>query len=508
MFLRNFATNRLLTHSGKRLSGSRAHARSAQRLSSPFSSDAGDASSDESGGKSQSKSDMLHSLANLSDDEIVAAVNAGKISQYKLEKELKRSLEAGADPDCHRAVRIRRKWLEGKIKADFESASEKSFPNLSPLDLGEDADALASALPYGKFDFHNFYQQVLGKNCENVIGYVPIPVGFVGPLKMNGRDYNIPLATTEGALLASTNRGMSCDHVEWRCSSFVFNDGMTRAPVLLLPSAERACAMKEWIEDPSNFERIKSGFESTTNFGKLQRIKCSIAGRHIFLRFICTTGDAMGMNMISKGCMEALNIIRDPFPDYELLAVSGNVCTDKKPSAVNWIEGRGKSVTAEIVLSSKVIVDVLKCTVQSLVQLNTAKNLVGSAVAGSLGGNNAHASNVVTAMFLATGQDPAQNVESSNCMTLMEAVNDGNDLHVSVTLPVVEVGTVGGGTGLTAQKACLEMLGVAGANRENPGENAKELAKVVAGAVLAGEISLMSALASNHLVSAHMKLNR
>ena len=342
MFLRTFATNRLLTHSGKRLSGSRAHARSAQRLSSPFSSDAGDASSDESGGKSQSKSDMLHSLANLSDDEIVAAVNAGKISQYKLEKELKRSLEAGADPDCHRAVRIRRKWLEGKIKADFESASDKSFPSLSPLDLGEDADALASALPYGKFDFHNFYQQVLGKNCENVIGYVPIPVGFVGPLKMNGRDYNIPLATTEGALLASTNRGCRAITLSGGASSFVFNDGMTRAPVLLLPSAERACAMKEWIEDPSNFERIKAGFESTTNFGKLQRIKCSIAGRHIFLRFICTTGDAMGMNMISKGCMEALNIIRDPFPDYELLAVSGNVCTDKKPSAVNWIEGRGK----------------------------------------------------------------------------------------------------------------------------------------------------------------------
>ena len=200
--------------------------------------------------------------------------------------------------------------------------------------------------------------------------------------------------------------------------------------------------------------------------------------------------------------------IKEEFPDYELLAVSGNVCTDKKPSAVNWIEGRGKSVTAEIVLSSKIIVDVLKCTVQSLVQLNTAKNLVGSAVAGSLGGNNAHASNVVTALFLATGQDPAQNVESSNCMTSMEAVNDGNDLHVSVTLPVEEVGTVGGGTGLTAQKACLEMLGVAGANSENPGDNARELAKVVAGAVLAGEISLMSALASNHLVSAHMKLNR
>ena len=175
---------------------------------------------------------------------------------------------------------------------------------------------------------------------------------------------------------------------------------------------------------------------------------------------------------------------------------------------MNWVEGRGKSVIAETTLTGKVIVDVLKCSVQSLVELNQAKNLVGSSVAGSIGGNNAHAANVVTALFLATGQDPAQNVESSNCMTLMEAVNGGQDLHVSVTMPSVEVGTVGGGTGLSAQRACLEMLGIAGANHDNPGANAQELARVTAAAVLAGEISLMSALASNHLVSAHMKLNR
>lgn len=214
----------------------------------------------------------------------------------------------------------------------------------------------------------------------------------------------------------------------------------------------------------------------------------------------------MGMNMISKGVLECLGVLEREFPTIEVLSVSGNTCTDKKPSAMNWIEGRGKSVVAEAVLSSHVVVDVLKCTVPSLVDLNIAKNLMGSTLAGSIGGSNAHAANVVTACFLATGQDPAQNVESSNCMTLMEA-DEGGSLRVSVTMPCMEVGTVGGGTSLPAQKACLDMLGLAGSSG-TPGENAQMLARIIASTVLAGEISLMAALASNHLVSAHMKLNR
>jgi len=214
------------------------------------------------------------------------------------------------------------------------------------------------------------------------------------------------------------------------------------------------------------------------------------------------------MNMVSKGVMAAIAALEEVFPELKLVAVSGNACTDKKPSAINWVDGRGKGVVAETILTGRVIVDVLKCTVASLVEVNNRKNLVGSAVAGSIGGNNAHAANIVTAAFLATGQDPAQNVESSMCMTLMEPMNDGEDLHVSVTMPCIEVGTVGGGTGLSAQHACLDLLGIAGANAQEPGKNARQLACTIAGTVLAGEISLMSALASNHLVSAHMSLNR
>lgn len=152
---------------------------------------------------------------------------------------------------------------------------------------------------------------------------------------------------------------------------------------------------------------------------------------------------------------------------------------------------------------------VLKTSVKSLVDVNVSKNIVGSAMAGSIGGFNAHAANVVTAVYIATGQDPAQNVGSSNCITLMEPCGEtGEDLYITCTMPSVEIGTVGGGTILSAQGACLDILNVKGANLENPGENAKQLAKIVCATVLAGELSLMSALAAGHLVRSHLKHNR
>lgn len=224
------------------------------------------------------------------------------------------------------------------------------------------------------------------------------------------------------------------------------------------------------------------------------------------------------------------------FPDIYLLHNwPGNFCSDKKPAAVNWIEGRGKSVVCEAIIKEEVVKKVLKTNVAALVELNMLKNLAGSAIAGALGGFNAHASNIVSAVFIATGQDPAQNIESSHCITMMEALNDGKDLHISVTMPSIEVignslviinwiidlklnglfdfcfcqvGTVGGGTQLASQSACLNLLGVKGANKESPGSNSRLLATIVAGAVLAGELSLLSAIAAGQLVKSHMKYNR
>ncbi len=235
-------------------------------------------------------------------------------------------------------------------------------------------------------------------------------------------------------------------------------------------------------------------------------MKVHIAGRNTFVRFVCYTGDAMGMNMVTKGATAAIAYIQEQFPDFDLISMSGNVCTDKKAAAINWIEGRGRLAACEVVLKKDVIHNTLKTTAARMALVNRDKNLVGSAIAGALGGFNAHAANLVAAMFLATGNDIAQTVESSSCITLLEA--DGEDLHVSVTMPSVEVGTIGGGTTLAAQGACLGIVGCAGPHPTTPGLNAETFARVVAGTVLCGEISLLAALASGDLLKSHMKLNR
>lgn len=158
-----------------------------------------------------------------------------------------------------------------------------------------------------------------------------------------------------------------------------------------------------------------------------------------------------------------MGTMQNYFPDLEIISLSGNYCTDKKPAAINWLDGRGKSVVSEATVPASVVEKVLKTTVKALVDLNISKNLIGSSLAGSIGGFNAHAANVVAAIFIATGQDPAQVVTSSNCMTLMEACgSEGQDLYISCTMPSIEIGTVGGGTGLPAQSACLDMMGLRG----------------------------------------------
>jgi hydroxymethylglutaryl-CoA reductase (NADPH) len=283
---------------------------------------------------------------------------------------------------------------------------------------------------------------------------------------------------------------------------------MTRAPVVRFGSARRAAELKFYVESHDNFDTLSIVFNRSSRFARLQSIQCAIAGKNIYVRFSCSTGDAMGMNMVSKGVQNVLDFLMNDFPDMEVIGVSGNYCSDKKPSAVNWIEGRGKSVVCEAVIKEEVVQKVLKTSVAAMVELNMLKNLTGSAIAGALGGFNAHASNLVSAVFIATGQDPAQNIESSHCITMMEAVNGGKDLHISVTMPSIEVGTIGGGTQLASQSACLNLLGVKGTSTGNPGSNSRLLATIVAGAVLAGELSLMSAIAAGQLVKSHMKYNR
>lgn len=416
----------------------------------------------------QLKAQPLHEN---SDEDIACAVSSGSLASSSLEANL---------GDCERAASIRKRAVELMTGRSLEN------------------------LPLRGFD----YSSVRGQCCEMVIGHVQVPVGVAGPLLLDGREYMVPMATTEGCLVASTNRGCKAIHLSGGARSILIRDGMTRAPVVHFESALRAAEVKFYIEDLSNFETLSVMFNRTSRFARLQSIQCALAGRNLYLRFSCSTGDAMGMNMVSKGVQNVLEYLQHVFPDMDVVSVSGNLCADKKATAVNWINGRGKSVVCEAVIKGDVVAKVLKTSVSALVELNMVKNLAGSAVAGALGGFNAHASNIVSAIFIATGQDPAQNVESSHCITMMEAVHDGHDLHVSVTMPSVEVGTIGGGTQLASQSACLHLLGLKGANMNSPGANAQCLARVVAGAVLAGELNLLSALATGHLVKSHMKYNR
>ncbi|OAY61019.1 3-hydroxy-3-methylglutaryl-coenzyme A reductase 3 [Manihot esculenta] len=405
------------------------------------------------------------------DEQIIKSVVSGSIPSYALESKL---------GDCRRAALIRRVAVQRISKRSLEG------------------------LPLDGFD----YESILGQCCEMPIGYVQIPVGIAGPLLLDGKEYSVPMATTEGCLVASTNRGCKAIYASGGATSALIRDGMTRAPVVRFATAKRAADLKFFMEDPDNFDTVAVVFNKSSRFAKLQGVQCAIAGKNLFMRFNCSTGDAMGMNMVSKGVQNVLDYLQNDFPDMDVIGISGNFCSDKKPAAVNWIEGRGKSVVCEAIIKEEVVKKVLKTNVAALVELNMLKNLTGSAVAGSLGGFNAHASNVVTAVYIATGQDPAQNVESSHCITMMEAVNGGKDLHISVSMPSIEVGTVGGGTQLASQSACLNLLGVKGASKDSPGSNSRLLATIVAGSVLAGELSLMSALAAGQLVKSHLKYNR
>ncbi|XP_066472336.1 3-hydroxy-3-methylglutaryl-Coenzyme A reductase isoform X1 [Tiliqua scincoides] len=410
----------------------------------------------------------------LTDAEVISLVNAKHIPAYKLETLMETQ---------ERGVSIRRQMLAQKL--------------LEPSSLQD--------LPYKHYN----YSLVMGACCENVIGYMPIPVGVAGPLLLDKKEFQVPMATTEGCLVASTNRGCRAISLGGGASSRILADGMTRGPVVRLPSACQSAEVKAWLETPEGFKIVKDAFDSTSRFARLQRLHISLAGRNLYIRFQSRTGDAMGMNMISKGTEKALARLQEEFPELHILAVSGNYCTDKKPAAINWIEGRGKSVVCEAVIPAKVVKEVLKTTTEAMVEVNINKNLVGSAMAGSIGGYNAHAANIVTAIYIACGQDAAQNVGSSNCITLMELTGPTNeDLYISCTMPSIEIGTVGGGTNLLPQQACLQMLGVQGASPDNPGENARQLAKIVCATVLAGELSLMAALAAGQLVRSHMIHNR
>ncbi|MEX2719870.1 MAG: hydroxymethylglutaryl-CoA reductase (NADPH) [Candidatus Wukongarchaeota archaeon] len=350
------------------------------------------------------------------------------------------------------------------------------------------------------------FNELCGRNIECPVGSVEIPIGIV-KIKVKGDYaddlYYFALATTEGALVASVNRGCSAINVGGGARAKVYRDQMTRAPVFACGNVENAFKLKTWVEE--HFDEIKKVCESTTRHGKLVKISPYLVGDTVFLRFIFTTGDALGMNLVTIATEAAVNFIVENLPFPRCVSLSGNLCADKKPAAINFIEGRGKSVIAEAAIPREIVEKKLKTTPEAICEVNLKKNFIGSAL-GYSPGINAHFANMVAAAFIAYGQDVAQTVESSLGITTTSTTPEG-DLYGSVTLPCLEVGTIGGGTRLPRQKNLLELLSCEGGG-DPPGTNALKFAEILSAVVLGGELSLLAALAAGHLAKAHIKLGR
>ncbi len=349
-------------------------------------------------------------------------------------------------------------------------------------------------------------ERAMKANIENFIGVAQVPMGVAGPVQVKGGFadglYYIPLATTEGALVASISRGCTTINKSGGAISFVIQDGMARAPVLKARNAGHAREALNFINRSK--DKLKEIAESTSKFLKLEGIQTWIVGRNLFVRFVYKTGDAMGMNMATIATDEAIKFLEIE-SGLKHVALSGNMCVDKKSSALNLIMGRGKTVISEVVLTRDVIKEVLKTSPEAMADIVYRKCLIGSALAASYG-FNAQFANVIAAIYIATGQDAAHVVEGSQGFTTAELTEEG-DLIFSVTIPSLQVGTVGGGTALGTQREALEIIGVYGAG-EPPGSNATKFAEIVGAAVLAGEISLIGALGARHLAEAHVRLNR
>ena len=341
------------------------------------------------------------------------------------------------------------------------------------------------------------------RNCENMIGIAQIPLGVAGPLKISGSlahgSYYIPLATTEGALVASVNRGVKAITESGGASVHHHHVGATRGPVFKVKNLEENTKLYQYLKE--HFEELKEVAEKTSHHLTLKKYSTSGVGKYRYVRFVFDTQDAMGLNMVTIATEAMVSYIKKE-TGIECLALSGNFCVDKKPSWQNFINNRGIKVWAEVVLTKKVLSEVLKTSAQKAYDVWLAKCMLGSAMSGSMG-FNAQFANVVAAMFIATGQDAAHVAEGSMGITTAEVMNE--DLYVSVYLPDLMVGTVGGGTGLATQNEALTLLGVAGGN---DGKNVKQFAEIVGAAVLAGEISLLSSLEEGSLARAHQALGR
>jgi hydroxymethylglutaryl-CoA reductase (NADPH) len=348
---------------------------------------------------------------------------------------------------------------------------------------------------------YSFDPAALPGNVENFIGAAQVPIGLAGPLRIDGEhaegDFYVPLATTEGTLVASYNRGMRLLSECGGAKTTVVARAMQRSPVFLFDDARAARAFGHWVE--ANVATVRGAAESTTRSGKLVSIQPFAVGPLLHLRFNYTTGDAAGQNMCGKATYAACEWIKANHPGGARYILSGNTDTDKKHSQMNVIATRGRRVVAEATLKAEALKRIMRVDPHQLFHARQISQS-GALLAGSAN-NGAHAANALAALFIATGQDAA-NVAESHAAIVYTQLTENGDYYWSITLPALIVATVGGGTGLATQRECLAMLGCAG-----PGK-ADRLAEICAAVALAGDISLSSAILAGDWVSSHERYGR
>ena len=348
---------------------------------------------------------------------------------------------------------------------------------------------------------YSFDPAVLAGNIENFIGVAQVPIGIAGPLLIDGEHargtFYVPLATTEGTLVASYNRGMKLVHAAGGVRTTVVADVMQRAPAFGFDSAREARAFGDWVT--ASFATIKAEADATTHVGRLHDIEHFAASRFMFLRFNYTTGDAAGQNLTGKATLRACTWITSHYPGIRDFYLEANLATDKKSSHVNILRTRGKRVVAEATIPADLVRRVLHTTPGQMFRGRQVSNL-GGLLAG-VNNNGNHSANAIAALFTATGQDIANVAESSAALVHTELLADGS-YYYSITIPALIVATYGGGTGLPTQRECLELLGCYGSGQVH------KLAEIVAATVLCGEISLGAAVVADEWVTAHERLGR
>jgi hydroxymethylglutaryl-CoA reductase (NADPH) len=348
---------------------------------------------------------------------------------------------------------------------------------------------------------HSFDPHLVQGNCEHFMGVAQIPLGIAGPLRVVGEhadgEFLVPMATSEGTLVASYNRGIQVINQSGGVKCTVVGDAMQRAPVFVFDDARQGRDFADWVQ--ANKEKIAAEAESTSSVAKLKYIDHYLSNKFVFLRFNYFTGDAAGQNMVGRATFAACSWILDNYTGIRHFYLESNFATDKKASQINIMRTRGKRVTAEAVIKRDVLIQRMRVEPEALVYHSQISN-VGSILSGA-NNNGAHSANAITAIFIATGQDVANVSESSAAVAYAELTPE-RDLYMSITIPSLIVATHGGGTGLPTQKECLQMLGCVGRGSVN------KFAEIVAGVVLAGELSLASAISSSDWVSSHEQYGR